>query len=264
MKAIYKLPVKQGLVIKVQSGNIPIKLDNTEVRLDVDEYDHLNCVTLIISGAELRRESSGTIISSYPELEELVFRMTTYIANNILIQTGFDALCLENVLDTPDILPESCEEEEVFANNTITVRSSLIGSYTIQRDFRPEECITGFNHTAAFASCADGLRITSPFIQYEQFYKVIEHFFKEKGDKLDAAVSKHVKHVLKRNSKYGQAQIEKMRKLRNRCIHPNSYSHLGHANPENIKSVEDVRAELPLMRDLALLLLRHPPILDDN
>lgn len=55
-----------------------------------------------------------------------------------------------------------------------------------------------------------------------------------------------------------------MRKLRNRCIHPNSYSHLGHANPENIKSVEDVRAELPLMRDLALLLLRHPPILDDN
>ena len=44
---------------------------------------------------------------------------------------------------------------------------------------------------------------------------------------------------------------------------PNSYFNK-HANPEDIISVKEVRDNLQLLRYLAFLLLRHPPILDDN
>lgn len=261
MKAVYRLPVRQGIVIPVPDGTPPISFfdtdsfGDTKVSWKADSKGHLEFVELNIFGAQIQHAPNGAILSSYPELEEFAFRVIAYVANSILIQTGFDAFDPANVLrGTPEIFPETSEEEVKFAKCPKTVGSAFTVDALISGNFRPMEYSAGFGHSAAVASYADGLRVSSPFQQYEQFYKVVGHFFTQEGPDLDKAVSSHASRY---DPKYNQAQVEKLRDLRNRCVHP-KHSH-GHVNPEDVASIREVKSALPIMRALARLLLCHPP-----
>ncbi len=266
MRVEYRLPVKQDINIPVPLGTNSIVIEipdikNTKVQWEVDAKKNLSAVVLVIHGLEIKRESKGNNISPYPEPEDemYAYRLAVYIANCILIQTGFDAIDPEKVLlAAPHVFPETTAEEtrkSASGMNIIAWEKCTINVLVPPGEFLPKEYPAGFCYSAASASYADGLRVSSLFLKYEQFYKVVEHFFTEKGEKLDVSVSKH---ALQNDFKCNQVQIKKLRDLRNRCIHPQMPT--GHVNPENTKSIEEVRAALPDLRNLALWLLSHPPL----
>lgn len=261
MRAIYRLLVKQGLIIPVPSGTKPIVIKNTEVRWEADAENHLKEVVLVFSGWKIKRESKGTNVIPYPELEDemYAYRLGAYIANSILIQTGFDAIDPEKVLlEAPDIFPETAEEEmreSASGMRTLDWKKCTINVLDPHGEFLPKEYPAGFGNSAAAANYADGLRVSSPILQYEQFYKVVEHFFKKKGGWNNATISRYASQY---NPKYDEAQIKKLKDLRHRCIHPHPHLNQRHANSEDIKSIREVKAALTDMRNLALLLLHHP------
>ncbi|MFA4955855.1 MAG: hypothetical protein WC556_02635 [Candidatus Methanoperedens sp.] len=261
MRVEYRLPVKQDINIPVPLGTNSIVIEipdikNTKVQWEVDAKKNLSAVVLVIYGLEIKRESKGNHISPYPEPEDemYAYRLAVYIANCILIQTGFDAIDPEKVLlAAPHVFPETTAEEtrkSASGMNIIAWEKCTINVLVPPGEFLPKEYPAGFCYSAASASYADGLRVSSLFLKYEQFYKVVEHFFTEQGEKLDAAVSKHA-------SQYDQVQIKKLRDLRNRCIHPQMA--MGHVNPENMNSIQEVRVALPTLRNLAFWLLHNPP-----
>ncbi len=263
MEMTYRLPVKSGVNVPAQPGISSISLDSAEVSWETTQ-GKLSTVVLRIFGQRLRFDDRGVILSTYPELESHAYRLSTYIANCVFKQTGFDAIDPETVLlGTPELHAETAEEKDALTHHRRTVRIGKRALYNIHSHFEPEEYPTLFKHSAAVALYADGLRVRSPFQQYELFYKVIEYFFPNKDGSsalsskaLDKAVSSHAHRF---DDRFSEPQIKELRELRNRAIHPYTYPNIGpHANPEDLQALRKVEAALPLLRDLARLLLQYP------
>jgi hypothetical protein len=254
MEMIYRVPVKSDVDVPVQYGTPPINIDNADVSWDISSEGKLNTVVLRIPGQPLRFDDRGVILSTYPELESHAYRLSTYIANCLFKQTGFDAIDPETVLlRTPELRAETAEEEDMLAHRRRTVGASRRVSYSVRGRFEPHEYPTLFKHSAALALYTDGLRVISPFQRYELFYKVIEYYFPHEGEALDNAVATH---ALPFDARFNRSQIETLRHLRNRSIHPRAYR--GHVNPETLDAIREVRANLSLVQELANLLLQHP------
>lgn len=254
MEVVYRFPVKAGVELTVPFATPSIRIENAIVNWEADSERKLSTVVLRISSQPLKLDQQGAIVPIYPELQVLAHRLSTYIANSVLRQTGFDAINSEIVLrSSPELYPETPDEEREFANRPVVVSSSFPLVRRVVSTFKPEVYPQLFKHSAALASYADGLRVRSPFQQYELFYKVIEYFFEENGSALDKAVSNH---LLPHDSRFSESQIEALRHLRNRSIHPRHRK--GHLNPERIEAISEVEANLHLVRDLAYLLLQYP------
>lgn len=254
MEAVYRIPIKAGVDLPVASGTSPTQVGNAAVDWEADPEGKLSTVVLRISGQALKFDDNGTIQSTYPELETFAYRLSNYIANSVLKQTGYDAIDPETVLQkTPEVHPETPDEEREFANRRRTVGTSVAMLYNVRAKFEPNEYPKSFKHSAAVALYADGLRLRSPFQQYELFYKVIEYFFEENGSALDKSVSNH---VLPHDARFSESQIEALRHLRNRSIHPRHRK--GHINPESVEAISEMEANLHLVRNLADLLLQNP------
>ena len=263
MEMIYRLPVKLGVDVPVQSGTSSISIDSAEVSWEIAE-GKLNTVVLRIPNQPLRLDERGVVLSTYPELESHAYRLSTYIANCLFKQTGFDAIDPETVLlKTPELRAETAEEKDILTHRGNTVGTGNRMLYNIHGHFEPKEYPTIFKHSAAIALYADGLRAKSRFQQYELSFKVVEYFFPKKNGSsalpskaLDKAVSGHAYPF---DNRFSEPQIKELRELRSRSIHPYTYPDIGpHANPEDLQALRKVEASLPLLRDLARLLLQHP------
>lgn len=185
MKVVYRLPAESGVDLPIPSGTPQIQVDAATVGWEVDSDKKLNTIVLTISGQPLRLDDRGTILTTYPELQALAYRFSSYIANCVLQQTGFDAIDPEIVLRaTPELYPETPEEGQECANRPRVVGTSSVILYQVRAQFNPSEYAKLFKHSAALALYTDGLRVRSPFQQYELFYKVIEYFFGEEGSAL--------------------------------------------------------------------------------
>lgn len=257
MRVVYKLPVKDGVLISVLDQDNKFSFDDIKVEWEVNDKNHLAFVNLIITGVELTITDRGFIQDSFPELEERVFQVGSYIANRIFIQTGVEALDPNFVFyGYVNVFPETLEEENIFANYRTAFYSCLPITWNIiKQAFQPPENFTSnFKQSKAFAHYADGLRVSSPFLRYEQFYKVLEHFCDKTGEAFDRRVSIY---VIKHDQRFNQAQVENLRIIRNRIMHPNHKN--GHLNPSDIASTHNVEAALPLLRDIVKILLQNPP-----
>lgn len=254
METIYRLAIKSDIDLPVKSGTPPIYIDGAEVRWEVSPEHKLQGVLIRITGQPMRLDDRGVILSTYPELESRAYRLSTYIANCLFKQTGFDAIAPEEaLLSSPELRAETSHEAHLLANRRRTHHNSLPVMWSVRGTFQPHGYPTLLAHSAALALYTDGLRVTNPFQKYELFYKVVEHFFSETGTALDDAVSAH---ALTYDARFSASQIEALRLLRNRIVHPRARQ--GHVNPEVLAASREVRANLPLMQDLANLLLQHP------
>jgi len=255
MKAFYRIPIKAGGGVPVTTKIAPVQIGNAKIDWGMDGNNKLSSIGLTISEAELRRDSAGVIHATYPELEEAAFKAATYIANSILVHTGADAIDPEIVLlKTPELFPETPEEETLFASSPKRLDIAVRAIALCWGILSPNEWVPEFEQSAALASFADGIRVSSPFLRYEQFYKVIEHFFSDKGEGLDEAVSNHAS---SHDPRFTKKMIEQLRRLRNRCVHPQAPH--GHVNPESRASLSEVKYFLTHLEPLARLLLRFPP-----
>jgi hypothetical protein len=202
----------------------------------------------------VRCNENGAIQPTYPELEEEAYRIASFVADRLFVQTTFDAIDPDEVLlGAPAIAPENTDEENEFKKRYKSVWKRLPISWAIRGLFEPATYSNEFNHSAAHGYFADALRSGNDFQQFELFYKVVEYFFSEEKAALDAAVSSH---VAPHDATYTPAAVQQLRFLRNRSIHPRARK--GHVNPQNIAQVREVHAALPQMRRLSSLLLAHP------
>lgn len=255
MRAFYRIPIRAGGGVPVTTEIVPFQIGNAKIDWETDSNNKLSSIGLTISGAELRRDSTGVILSTYPELQEAAFKVATYIANSILVQTGADTIDPEFVLlNTPEVFPETPEEETLFSSTPKRLDIAVRAIALCWGILSPDEYAPGFDHSAALASFADGIRVSSPFLRYEQFYKVIEHFFSDEGEGLDEAVSNYAS---SHDPRFTKKMIEQLRRLRNRCVHPQARH--GHVNPESRASLSEVKYFLTHLEPLARLLLRFPP-----
>lgn len=182
MRVVYKLPVKDGVFISISDQETEIALDNTGVKWEMNKDNHLAFVSIIFSGIlihQLQIDKKGRIIRKFPDLEEQVFSISSYVANRIRILTGVDVLNLQDVIYVkPDILRETSIDEKFLATHEIALHDLFPFSINLVRDKfqKPDDFEKGFDFSKAFANYAEGLRILSPFLQYELTYKVLEHF----------------------------------------------------------------------------------------
>lgn len=257
MKVTYQIPIEEKDLILGNSKQYTF--DGICVEWDVDSKNNLNYINLIISGIPIEKLKELKQRDNNPEvmkLRERMFSVMSYIANRILIEKGRDILDLDYVKNVGFcISPETIDEERYFPKGTIESGAILLlKANIINKALKlPDDFERGFKFSEAYAHYVEGLRVLSPFLRYEQFYKVIEHFFKKKGEKLDLAVSLHVS---KYDKGFDHNQIEKLRNLRNRIVHPRKR---GHLNPSDIVSTREVEAALPLLHGLIKVLLQNPP-----
>lgn len=254
MKVVYTIRVRPGVAVPVPFGTSGLAIGTTAVNWKVTEGGHLEAVILEFTGVDIRYNDNGTIMSTYPELEEEAYGVANFVANQLYLQTAYDAIDPDQVLsEPPAILPENANEENEFKTKYKSISKTLKIGWVTHGLFEPMDYGHGFNHSAAHGYFADAFRAASDFQQFELLYKVVEYFFPEDGAALDAAVSAH---IMPHDATYIPAVVEQIRLLRNRSIHPRARK--GHVNPQNIAHVKEVHAKLPQMRRLASLLLAHP------
>jgi hypothetical protein len=256
MEVIYELPVESEIELPVRTGTPPIEINGATVSWEVNEESTLDTIVLRIPHQPLKFDERGVILSTYPELESLAYRLTAYIANSVFKQTGFDAINRETVVGlTPVLRGETAEEKRQLASCPRTAGAARSIRYDIRGNFEPEAYPRLYEHSPAVALIADALRVRSPFQQYELFYKVIEWFFpKKKGQAFHKAVSAHAYPI---DSRFCESCIKALYDLRNRITHP--HAHHGHVNPEDVQAVREVKNHILLVRDLAMLLFEYPP-----
>src|SRR5829696_5194343 len=190
MEVIYRLPVTAQTELTVQAGTSPIEINGSTVIWEVNEGSKLAAIELRISHQPIEFDEQGVILSTYPELETLAYRLSAYIANSVFKQTSYDVINPETVVGkTPELRAETADEETILAERMRTVGRALTLTWRIEGNFDPEEYPQLYEHSPAIALYADALRVTSPFQQYELLYKVIEHFFPKQGKPFDKAVS---------------------------------------------------------------------------
>lgn len=254
MKVTYTIRVRPNVALPIPPGTVGVTVGVATIAWQVTEGGHLEALVLTFAGAEVRYNENGAILPTYPELEEEAYRVSSFVADRLFVQTGFDAIDAgEVLLGAPAIAPENVDEETEFKVKYKSVWKLHKISWSVQGLFEPAAYSNEFNHSAAHGYFADALRSGSDFQQFELLYKVVEYFFPEESAALDAAVSSH---VAPHDATYTPAVVEQLRLLRNRSIHPRARK--GHVNPQNIAQVREVLAALPQMRRLSNLLLNHP------
>lgn len=252
MRAVYCLPIKPP--VPDSSAAQDLNLGGALVSWKLDDNACLVGVVLQFSRVPLTL-SGGRITPDPVELQERAYRLARYLADRLLIQTGFDALDPERtLLGSPMVSPENPDEERQFGKHPITVRASLRLGVAVRGAFEPRSYSAGISHSAAHGYYADAMRVTSPFLRFELLYKVIEYFFPFEDKKLDHAVSAYAAPY---DPSFTPAAIGHLRDLRNRVTHP--HARKGHANPQSIRDNRELHSAVPVILKLARLLLDRPP-----
>lgn len=268
MKAIYDFEVTgEGPAPAVSEHTFlnPIEIDEVRIDLTWDaESRQLTHVKLTISGVEIRRDPiTKSILSTYPELEAKAFSAASFVANVLRVETGHDGVDPFAVVgEDPTLHAETPEEEQVLASEPRTVRRSMGIQYNTRKLLAASEwqhwgqSVADKRVRKALTSYAEGIRVQSPFLRYEQFYKVVEHFYPNKqGKELDSAVGRHLTAL---DPSLQEGVIRRLRELRNRIVHsePSAGPHL---SPQHRDDIREVTAEIPQLQHVAQQLLLHPP-----
>lgn len=225
----------------------------------------LTRVRIAISGLPLCRDPvSGSVLSRTPKIEARAFAAASYVANLLRVETGLDGIDPFAVVNgSPSITAETREEEEELANSLRTVSTSISFSYSVycllrQTDWERWAALAADARVRnALANYAEGFRVQSPFLRFEQFYKVLDHFFPTlDGERLDAAVAAH---LATHDLGITQDTITALRELRIRSMHAVPRKAGLHLSPHQLSSLREVAANLSKMQHVAEQLLRHPP-----
>jgi len=259
MKLKYEVPIKEGSSVSLSTGSTSTKIDrDIKLSFQTDSDKVLTRIVVEISNRNIKYDPKDYILTEYPELDDQLFRVITYISNSIYIQTTIDALDPHNSQHySPELIPESPQEEEELATKKKGIKGSLKIINNIEGNFSIKELTLKRPHTEPVAHYANALRTVSLLQKYEQFYKVIECFYGYKGGSdFVEAVSKH---ALQHDKTYDKARIEAFKKLRVQLVHPKPWGKLAHLSPEDLEAFRNVKAYLKSIQKLAKLLLDNPP-----
>lgn len=254
MKLVYTMSVKANEKAQIKTPITPITIENINILWIINNDNLLNNIKLEVANIDLRIDENGYISAApYIDIENKVYKVALFIANQFFIQTGLDIIRYDSIFNSsPDIIPETEEETDIYNKTPKLGHSDTHGEFYVTVPFNPDKYAKSYDVSDAIANYTEGLRMLNVLKKYEQFYKVIEHFFKSRGKQLDKQVSRYMKKI---DKSYTEEKIHRFRDLRNRCIHPKMKNHI---NPEDISAVKDVNSELASIKKLAELLIRNP------
>jgi len=255
MKILYKLPVVVNMNLKWNDHLQPVRVGQFEVSWDISEENLLQNILVSISEQNIEKDTEGKIDGIFPHLREELYKTVSYISNKIFTQTGVQVFTPSIVFSiAPDLIPENCEEEHDLkaCPKKRAIQQQI--SWQIFNHLDLNGFSEDYAHLEAYSYIADANRVESPFLQFEQLFKVIEFFFGGTDQNFDRRVSAY---TITLDRRFDQNKIETFRNLRNRCIHPTA--HLGHANQIDLSAVNEIRRELPELRNLINMLISAPP-----
>jgi len=255
MRVTFKLELKEPIAVSPGvDPNGSIRLGRGSVAWVIDSENKLEAISISFDGMPLKRTREGPIDTWYPELHDEAHRLGLYAANRVFLQTKVDAVPFQSMFDgTPSIEAETSEEEEVMRTRRHIVEKALKLAWNHVSDFNPSSYDDLFPNSEALADYCDALRVESPFLKFQQFFKVIEHFVDAKDNVFDRLASEHAS---KYDPRFVPSEIQELRLLRNRCTHPQH--RLGHISSEKRASLAEAEGKLEAVRKLALIFLEHP------
>jgi hypothetical protein len=240
----------------VADAILPFEIGNAIVSLDADEQGNLAAVKLELRGVTIEYTDNGRIDPSPAHLQNEAFRVASYLANRIFLQTSVDAFDPDDVLmGAPLVFPENLQEQDEFARTPRAMWKRVLVGFSVRGELDPAGFAVGFVHSTAYGHYAEAKRISNPFQKFELFFKVIECFFSEKGEALDRAVSGHGATC---DTSFPPDAVERLRHLRNRVVHPQA--RLGHARPERPEDLIEVTIALSHLDNLATFLINNPKL----
>lgn len=255
MKILYKIPTIVDKNLQWKEMLFPITVGRFEISWDISEDNLLRNILVSISGQEIEKDSSGKIDGIFEHLKDEIFRVVNYLSNKIYVQTGAHVLNPSVVFTiAPDLVAESSEEEHELKTCPKKRAIQYPTSCRIYNFLDLSDFSEGNSFSEVFSYIADANRVESPFLKFEQFYKVIEYFFGATNGNFDLTVSNYTKQI---NASYDKNQIKALRELRNRCIHPKA--RYGHVNQEDLNAVKEVNNALSILRTLVFQLIKMPP-----
>lgn len=254
----YTITLQEDEQIAVSDTIAPVSFDSYKVFWRSNGQKKIEKIIMEICDRPIKSDNRGIILSSYPELDAIAFNFATFLSNSIFIQTSIDPFDPFSILSTsPELIPQSPDEEEMIKLSKITAHSSFDGKFKILGKFDPEQYATNFKRSVPVAYFSEALRANNPFQKFECFFKVIESLFQkkknEKAKSFDLRISEYSTQF---DKQFTTNVIRNLRQLRNRCVHPDNNSHL---SPEDLESFYLIRIELKTLQKLARLLLDNPP-----
>ena len=250
MKAKYVIPVKD-CQLPYSGQDTTVLSDGVTVSWESSEEHLMNVI--IQCPMEVLIDDNGVLQGSYPALEAHAFKIFHFVANRVLFQTGIDISGCPFSPGSPQLVPDSPEEDSLLHKGTkIRVTGSL--SIKVIKILNPDSFAADYAHSRAYGYFSDASRSLDPFIRYKQLFSVLEYYFGGKGAIFDRAASNH---TVSLNQKYDASFIEKLRSIRNRCTHPRAIG--GHLNPENMQDRACVHSWLSELESLVKRLVESPP-----
>ena len=142
LKVGFSLPVRQEVRVAVPDETRYVTIGDADVEWITDSENILESIMVNFSRVEINFTDEGTIIPATEELQEQAYRLATYLANRLYVQTSFDAIDPEHVLlAAPMVSPETPYEEDLFKTTARRMWSSTKVGYAIRGHFKPEEYI---------------------------------------------------------------------------------------------------------------------------
>lgn len=234
-------------------------LDGCEVKWEANESGFFKGITISLCGTEIvGKNENGFILSEQDKVEEKIYRVASFCSNSIYKQTKLELIDADELFsDSPIYEAENKREEELLKNEAIIGYSSIGAMLQISEKLEPEKFMdpVKFNQSSALATYTDALRIQNPLRRYEQFFKVVEHYFDTHTKQFDQKVSAYASQF---NSIFDEDKIKQLREDRNRCTHPQAK--LGPYNSENIISLRTITSQLKDIKLLAEIFLENPVI----
>jgi|MTBAKSStandDraft_2_1061841.scaffolds.fasta_scaffold12309_2 uncharacterized protein with HEPN domain len=233
---------------------LKIVIEGADVLFVVDEKKILNEIKVSFSGLPLKwaQGRKNVISQSYPEIKNPAFRIYSYIIDTILLKSNQLAYDLKRFEDVPcRIIPETEGERETFSK----CRKEVIRAFEMSWSNVDSVNISDFEgkyHLAnALSNLSDGIKAENLITKYERYYKLIESFFNDRGQRLDEKVSAFVK---QHKSEFTTLEFEELRILRNRCIHPQKSGHISTNDPTLVAEVSE---KINKLEDIARLLIEN-------
>lgn len=256
MKVEYKLEPKEKVAHEESDLSTDLlRLDGADIIIDAEE-GFLKSIRIVFTGLPILWETDTLINPHYYEVQIIAYKISAYLYNRILVQTGQDAFDIDAILrSNGELTPETEEESETINNHRKRVSTKLVTSYSILGSINLADYEAKYHYAEAFSNYVDGEQSSNLITKYEKYYRVIETFYRKTGTDLDQSVSNY---ICQFDSSYDTQCIETLRLLRNRCTHPQHKR--GHINSGNVVLLRELSPKIRSIQTLAKLLLEHPPL----
>jgi len=258
------MEAKEKIAVRLSEESV-LNIDGVQVSFVMNEQNGCNFIQNVefsIGNISIDQSCANkAVLADFlipSEIKSKIYLIANYIANRLRIEIRLvDIVDPSFMLCQTPIIEAETEQEEALLNSIRLVDNGVMFGKAIPGQPVLIDLKTyseDFCRSMVFVYFADGLRATNPGIKYELFYRVIECFFEK--DKV-LSTQEVASYCEKIDSRFGFETIKELRAIRNQLTHP--HAELVHLSTDNLLDLAKIQTKIPLIKDLAKLLINNPP-----